>query len=156
KPGWRISMTPRLHAKFVSALPRGQSEDSASANFEISAISYLRPSRQLCAVKRMQLPDRRQRARPRALHQLSDPSRRSEATPEHERKNVVNAQEKARELREQATTLYKAAPPVMQGFQSIMLAVAKDGALSAKTKELMAVAISISAKCEGCIVFHVQ
>jgi AhpD family alkylhydroperoxidase len=44
----------------------------------------------------------------------------------------------------------------MLGFQSVMMAVAKDGTLSVKTKELIAVAISISVKCEGCIVFHVQ
>lgn len=44
----------------------------------------------------------------------------------------------------------------MQAFQGIMKAVAKDGALSSKIKELMALAIAISGRCEGCIVFHVQ
>ncbi|MGY4253873.1 AhpD family alkylhydroperoxidase [Bradyrhizobium sp. USDA 4516] len=60
------------------------------------------------------------------------------------------------ELRDQATALYKAAPQVMQTFQSVMLAANKNGALPAKIKELIAVAISISVKCEGCIVFHMQ
>ncbi|MGY4155623.1 AhpD family alkylhydroperoxidase [Bradyrhizobium sp. USDA 4461] len=68
----------------------------------------------------------------------------------------MDAKKLSEELRDQATTLYKAAPQVMQAFQSVMLAANKNGVLPAKIKELMAVAISISVKCEGCIVFHVQ
>jgi AhpD family alkylhydroperoxidase len=44
----------------------------------------------------------------------------------------------------------------MRSFQGLMSAVGKDGALSMKTRELMALAIAISSKCKGCIVFHVQ
>jgi AhpD family alkylhydroperoxidase len=62
----------------------------------------------------------------------------------------------ANELRKEALDLYKATPEVMRSFQGLMSAVGKDGALSVKTKELMALAIAISSKCEGCIVFHVQ
>jgi AhpD family alkylhydroperoxidase len=59
-------------------------------------------------------------------------------------------------VRKEALDLHKAAPEVMRSFQGLMSAVGKDGALSVKTKELMALAIAISSKCEGCIVFRVQ
>jgi AhpD family alkylhydroperoxidase len=60
------------------------------------------------------------------------------------------------EVRKQGLSLYKAAPETMQAFQGLMKAVGKDGALPAKIKELMALAIAVNARCEGCIVFHVQ
>lgn len=60
------------------------------------------------------------------------------------------------EVRNQGLVLYKAAPEVMQAFQGVMKATSKDGALSTKTKELMALAIAINVKCDGCIAFHVQ
>jgi AhpD family alkylhydroperoxidase len=68
----------------------------------------------------------------------------------------MNSKDVVQETRQQALELYKAAPEAMQAFQGMMKAVSKDGALSARTKELMAVAISIAVKCEGCIVFHIQ
>lgn len=60
------------------------------------------------------------------------------------------------EMREQALELYKSAPETMQAFQSIMKSVKSDGALSAKVKELMAVLVGITSRCEGCILFHLQ
>ena len=68
----------------------------------------------------------------------------------------MNVDAVAEEARSNAQTLYKAAPDTMAAFQGLMKAASKDGALPAKTKELMAVAISIAVRCEGCIVFHVQ
>jgi AhpD family alkylhydroperoxidase len=63
---------------------------------------------------------------------------------------------KAQDVRTEAAALYKAAPEAMTAFHGLMKSVSKDGALLAKTKELMAVAIAIATGCEGCIVFHVQ
>ena len=63
---------------------------------------------------------------------------------------------KAQETRTEATALYEAVPETMAAFQGLMKAASKEGALSAKTKELMALAIAIAMRCEGCIVFHVQ
>ncbi|HWX57149.1 carboxymuconolactone decarboxylase family protein [Bradyrhizobium sp.] len=60
------------------------------------------------------------------------------------------------DVRKEALDLYKAVPEVMRSFQGLMGAVSKEGALPVKTKELMALAIAISSKCEGCLVFHVQ
>ena len=50
--------------------------------------------------------------------------------------------------------LAKAAPDVMKGFGGLVGAATKDGALDKKTKELMAVAISICIRCDGCIAYH--
>lgn len=60
------------------------------------------------------------------------------------------------EVRDEAVALYKVVPDVMRSFHGLMSAVGREGALSVKTKELMALAIAISSKCEGCLVFHVQ
>ncbi|MDE2428802.1 MAG: carboxymuconolactone decarboxylase family protein [Burkholderiales bacterium] len=47
-------------------------------------------------------------------------------------------------------------PDVMKAFSMLAQAACKDGALDKKTKELIALAIGISAHCDGCIGFHVQ
>jgi AhpD family alkylhydroperoxidase len=68
----------------------------------------------------------------------------------------MQAEEISSQVRKEALDLYKALPEVMRSFQGLMNAVGKTGALSSKTKELMALAIAISSKCEGCLVFHVK
>lgn len=50
----------------------------------------------------------------------------------------------------------KAFPETMQGFQQMAKATHADGALSAKTKELIATAIGVAARCQGCLAFHAQ
>ncbi|MGE0724490.1 MAG: carboxymuconolactone decarboxylase family protein [Alphaproteobacteria bacterium] len=55
-----------------------------------------------------------------------------------------------------AIALHRAAPETMTAFRGLMRAAGKDGALDAKTKELMALAIAIAVRCEGCISFHVR
>lgn len=45
-------------------------------------------------------------------------------------------------------------PGPMSGFARLHKKSVEAGAVDAKTKELMALAISISVKCEGCIAFH--
>ena len=44
----------------------------------------------------------------------------------------------------------------MKAFGSLAGAATKDGALDKKTKELMAISISICIRCEGCIAYHVN
>lgn len=60
------------------------------------------------------------------------------------------------ELSRQGSALARAAPESIKAFQALMRAASTDGALSSKTKELMAVAISIAMRCEGCVLFHVD
>ena len=53
-----------------------------------------------------------------------------------------------------AGSLAKASPGAMQGFAALAEAATRPGALDKKTKELMATAISICIRCEGCIAYH--
>ncbi len=47
-------------------------------------------------------------------------------------------------------------PDTMLGFAQMNKPANADGALSAKTKELIAMAIGISVRCEGCLAFHAR
>ena len=47
-------------------------------------------------------------------------------------------------------------PSVMEGFGKLHHAAVADGSLDPKTKELIALGIAISVRCEGCISFHVH
>lgn len=47
-------------------------------------------------------------------------------------------------------------PESMDGFKCMMDAIEKEDVLSAKTKELIAIATAITEKCEWCIAFHVN
>ncbi len=53
-------------------------------------------------------------------------------------------------------TLRKDIPDVMAGFSAMAQAAGKDGALDRKTKELVALGIAISTRCDGCIGFHTE
>jgi len=53
-------------------------------------------------------------------------------------------------------TLRKDIPETMQGFSALAAAATKDGVLDKKTKELIALAIGVSTRCDGCIGFHTE
>jgi AhpD family alkylhydroperoxidase len=48
------------------------------------------------------------------------------------------------------------APDIMKGFSAIAQAALKANALDIKTKELMALAISVAIRCDDCIAFHAK
>ncbi|ABD89824.1 carboxymuconolactone decarboxylase family protein [Rhodopseudomonas palustris] len=48
------------------------------------------------------------------------------------------------------------APEVMKGFAAIAQAALKANALDTKTKELIALAIAVATRCDGCIGFHAE
>ena len=52
--------------------------------------------------------------------------------------------------------LRKAQPEAMQGFGQLARAAMAEGTVSAKHKELIALAIGITQHCSGCIGFHVK
>ena len=52
--------------------------------------------------------------------------------------------------------LGKEHPEMMEAFQALQGAAIQDGALNKKTKELIALAIGISSRCDGCIGFHTK
>lgn len=47
-------------------------------------------------------------------------------------------------------------PDLIKSFNSLSQAAMKDGILDAKTKELIALAIGVANRCDGCIGFHVR
>jgi AhpD family alkylhydroperoxidase len=44
----------------------------------------------------------------------------------------------------------------MQGFSALAQAASRPGALDKKTKELIALAIGVATRCDGCIGFHTE
>lgn len=60
------------------------------------------------------------------------------------------------ELTQLIAKMQQQIPDAMKGFGTLMMGATKDGALDKKTKELIALAISIACRCDGCIGFHVQ
>jgi len=56
--------------------------------------------------------------------------------------------------------MYMAALPSFVRFsessKTLAIASITEGALDAKTKELMALAIAVAVRCDGCIAFHVH
>ena len=65
-----------------------------------------------------------------------------------------------RDLTKQITSnlapLRASAPQVMKSFAEMGKAAIADGALDAKTKELIALAIGVATRCDGCIGFHAK
>ena len=47
-------------------------------------------------------------------------------------------------------------PDTMKAFSALAQAAGRDGALDKKTKELIALAIAIATRCDGCIGFHTE
>ena len=47
-------------------------------------------------------------------------------------------------------------PDVISGFNSMARAATRNGALDVKSKELIALALGVAARCDACIGFHVQ
>ena len=69
---------------------------------------------------------------------------------------MSNFDEDIQEARRQAVELSKALPETMQAFRNLMKAASTEGALPTKTKDLMAMAIAIATRCEGCVLFHLD
>ncbi|EGF90024.1 alkylhydroperoxidase AhpD family core domain protein [Asticcacaulis biprosthecium C19] len=53
-------------------------------------------------------------------------------------------------------SLRKDIPDTMAGFSALATAATRDGALDKKTKELIALAIGVATRCDGCIGFHTE
>lgn len=45
-------------------------------------------------------------------------------------------------------------PSTIEGFQALDGAAAKSNVLDAKTRELIAMAVAVTTRCDGCIAFH--
>ena len=54
------------------------------------------------------------------------------------------------------STLRTSTPEVMKSFNDLGKSATASGALDAKTKELIALALSVAARCDPCIGFHTK
>ena len=64
--------------------------------------------------------------------------------------------ERLRRVRKQSQTLASAQPAAMEAFERFHQLAGASGALDRKTKELIALAISVTAGCDDCIAHHVH
>ena len=62
--------------------------------------------------------------------------------------------EQLEHIKEYMGILGEGAPATMKAFSDLHSAAGKPGALDFKTKELIALAIGVSLRCNGCIAFH--
>lgn len=60
------------------------------------------------------------------------------------------------DITQYAIELKKAEPEAMAGFYALSKGAMADGAIDKKTKELIALAIGVTQRCDGCIGFHVK
>ncbi|PIR26360.1 MAG: alkylhydroperoxidase [Deltaproteobacteria bacterium CG_4_10_14_0_2_um_filter_43_8] len=67
-----------------------------------------------------------------------------------------NYSEITNDISEMLKKFQQTLPDVMTGFNAMGKAAKKDGALSAKTKELIALSLGVAAHCDGCIGFHAK
>jgi len=67
-----------------------------------------------------------------------------------------NYPELTKSISDNLKVLRKDISDTMSGFSAMAQAAIKDGALDKKTKELIALAIGVSSRCDGCIGFHVE
>jgi AhpD family alkylhydroperoxidase len=64
--------------------------------------------------------------------------------------------ELARTLTADLSHLRMGSPEVMKAFASMATGAGASGALDAKTKELIALAVSVAVRCDDCIAFHAK
>jgi AhpD family alkylhydroperoxidase len=67
-----------------------------------------------------------------------------------------NWPEMTTDLSAQLKNLRGAAPEVMKAFAGIAHSATTEKALDAKTKELIALGISVAVRCDDCIAFHAK
>jgi AhpD family alkylhydroperoxidase len=60
------------------------------------------------------------------------------------------------DLRQPTRELRRAIPDVWRGFGELHDAVMVDGALSGRTRELMAMVAAVVKRCDGCIAYHAR
>ena len=61
-----------------------------------------------------------------------------------------------KDINESLAPFRKTQPHAMAGFGQLARAAVTDGVLSAKHKELIALAIGVTQRCSGCVGFHVK
>jgi AhpD family alkylhydroperoxidase len=73
-----------------------------------------------------------------------------------EEADVTTAREIQDELKPAGRRLRAAIPEVYAGYAALQRAAMGDGALPAKVKELIALAIAVTRECDGCVAAHAR
>ena len=69
---------------------------------------------------------------------------------------IPDYKELTKEVTSGMRSLRQSQPDLMAAFGQLAAAGTQDGALSKKTRELVALGISVACRCDDCIGFHVQ
>ena len=69
---------------------------------------------------------------------------------------MKNHPQHLKEIKSVMGQMGKDIPDTMRAFTRLHKATVSDGVLDAKTKELLALAIAVNVRCDGCIAFHVH
>ena len=69
---------------------------------------------------------------------------------------IPSYRELTSEINQQLAPFRQESPDVMKAFGELARAATKTNVLDEKTKELIAVAIAVATRCDGCIGFHVK
>lgn len=69
---------------------------------------------------------------------------------------MIHPNEVLGELRQPARDLRDHIPDVISAYANMQRAALADGALSAKVKELIALAVAVTRECDGCIAAHAR
>ena len=69
---------------------------------------------------------------------------------------MSNYDRMADEVSESSAELIRSLPSAMKGFKALGAATFADGALTRKTKDLIALALSIASGCDGCVAYHAR
>lgn len=63
---------------------------------------------------------------------------------------------KTASIRNELRALHKLNPETAKGFQALSVGAMADGALDKKQRELVALAIAVTQRCEPCITLHIE
>jgi AhpD family alkylhydroperoxidase len=67
---------------------------------------------------------------------------------------LIDTRDYTPKLMEAVGQLGAAAPATLAGYQALDGAAARGGKLDAKTRELIALAVAVTTRCDGCIAVH--
>lgn len=67
---------------------------------------------------------------------------------------MLDWNEYQKELSNTISKIMETSPDIVRGYSQISGAGAKTAKLDAKTRELIAIAVAVTTRCDGCITFH--
>jgi AhpD family alkylhydroperoxidase len=70
--------------------------------------------------------------------------------------SMIDWNEYRKELGTTIAELGRTAPDLVKGYRTLVASRATSGALDAKTRELVALAVAVTVRCDGCITTHVE